>query len=261
MTNPTPTPRLNDRIALITGGSRGLGKSTAIALARRGTDVVITFKSAEDEARKVVAEIQALGRKAVALRLDASDSSTYAAFAEALEGALKKTFGRGTFDALVNNAGTAGYSLFPQTTEALFDELYKVHLKAPYFLTQRLLPVLADGGTIVNISSGLARFSFPGSSAYATMKGGLEVMTRYLAKELGPRGINVNTFAPGAIETDFGGGHVRDDKTLNAQIASQTALGRVGLPEDIGPAIANLLAPENHWINGQRIEASGGMIL
>jgi NAD(P)-dependent dehydrogenase (short-subunit alcohol dehydrogenase family) len=233
----------------------------ALHLADRGTDVILTYKSAVEKAREVVAQIEAKGRKAVALELDVGDSSTFAAFAATLKAELGHVWQRTSFDALVNNAGSAGYTLFAETTEAQFDELMRVHLKAPYFLTQRLLPLIADGGSIVNISSGLARFTFPGSSAYATMKGGVEVLTRYLAKELGPRQINVNTFAPGAIETDFGGGHVRDNKAVNAQIAAITALGRVGLPDDIGGAVALLLAPENHWITGQRIEASGGTLL
>ncbi len=252
---------MTTQIAVITGGSRGLGKNTALHLADRGTDVILTYKSAEAEARAVVAELQAKGRKAAAIQLDVGDSAGFAAFADQVKAELERTWQRTQFDALVNNAGGACYAPFAQTTEAQFDEVFRVHLKAPYFLTQRLLPLIADGGSIVNISSGLARFSFPGSSAYAAMKGGVEVVTRYLAKELGARNINVNTFAPGAIATDFGGGRVRDDKAINAQVASVTALGRVGLPDDIGGAIALLLAPENHWITGQRIEASGGMML
>jgi NAD(P)-dependent dehydrogenase (short-subunit alcohol dehydrogenase family) len=252
---------MTNRIAVITGGSRGLGRSMALHLADRGTDVILTYKSAVEKAREVVAQIEAKGRKAVALELDVGDASSFTAFAAALKAELGRVWQRTSFDALVNNAGSAGYASFAETTEAQFDELMRVHLKAPYFLTQRLLPLIADGGSIVNISSGLARFTFPGSSAYAAMKGGVEVLTRYLAKELGPRQINVNTFAPGAIETDFGGGHVRDNKAVNAQIAAVTALGRVGLPDDIGGAVALLLAPENHWITGQRIEASGGTLL
>ena len=252
---------MTTRIALITGGSRGLGQSMALHLAERGTDVILTYKTAGDQARQVVAQIEAKDRKAVALRLDVGDASSFAAFATAVKDALAATWQRTTFDSLVNNAGMAGYGAFADTSEAQFDELFRVHLKAPYFLTQRLLPLIGAGGSIVNISTGLARFTFPGSSAYAVMKGGVEVLTRYLAKELGPRKINVNTLAPGAIETDFGNGHVRDNKQLNAQIAGMTALGRVGLPDDIGGAVAMLLAPENHWITGQRIEASGGTLL
>jgi NAD(P)-dependent dehydrogenase (short-subunit alcohol dehydrogenase family) len=248
-------------IALITGGSRGLGRSMALHLADRGSDLVITYRSNEAEAHKVAAEITAKGRKALALALDVGDSASFAGFAGTLRSELPRVFGQDKFDHLVNNAGIAGHAPLAQTTEALFDELMRVHLKGPLFLTQALLPLLRDGGRIVNISTGLARFSMPGYGAYAAMKGGVEVLTRYLAKELGPRGIAVNTLAPGAIETDFGGGAVRDNKDLNKMVASMTALGRVGLPDDVGGALAMLLAPENRWITGQRIEVSGGMFL
>jgi NAD(P)-dependent dehydrogenase (short-subunit alcohol dehydrogenase family) len=255
-TASTKTP-----IALITGGSRGLGKSMALHLADRGVDIVITYRNKTEEAKAVVAAIEARGRRAVALPLEVGDSKSFGAFAETLKGALSTTWKRDRFDFLVNNAGSALYAPITETTEAQFDEVVNVHFKGTFFLTQKLLPLLNDGGRIVNISSGLARFSFPGSSAYAAVKGAVEVLTRYMAKELGPRKISVNTLAPGAIETDFGGGHVRDNAELNKNIAAQTALGRVGLPDDIGGAVAMLLSPENHWINGQRIEASGGMLL
>lgn len=251
----TPSP-----IALITGGSRGLGRNAAEHLARQGTDVILTYRSGRAEAGQVVAAIEALGRRAAALQLDVADSGTFPAFAESVRQVLAG-WDRTSFDFLVNNAGTALYATIVDTTEAQFDEMVKVHLKAPYFLTKALLPLIADGGRILNISSGLARFSFPGSSAYAMMKGGIEVFTRYLAKELGARGISANTVAPGAIETDFGGGRVRDNADINAAIAAQTALGRVGLPDDIGAVVAALLAPGTGWINAQRIEASGGMVL
>lgn len=260
MTNPNPTTA-QPRIALITGGSRGLGRSMALHLAQSGTDVVLTYRSKEQEAHDVVRRIEALGRRAVALQLDVADSATFSAFADRLRQVLQATWQRDRFDQLVNNAGTGAHAAFTETTEAQFDELVAVHLKAAFFLTQKLLPLIADGGQIVNISSGLARFSFPGYAAYAAMKGGVEVLTRYLAKELGPRRIAVNTVAPGAIETDFGGGAVRDNAQLNAQIAGVTAQGRVGLPDDIGGAVAALLAPGTHWITGQRIEVSGGMML
>ena len=188
-------------------------------------------------------------------------SGTFAAFAEQLRAALRQHWQRDRFEYLVNNAGTGVHASFAETTEAQFDELVNVHLKGAFFLTQTLLPLIADGGRILNISSGLARFSLPGYSAYAVMKGGIEVLTRYLAKELGERRIAVNTLAPGAIETDFGGGVVRDNKELNASIAAQTALGRVGLPDDIGGAVAMLLSKESGWINGQRVEASGGIFI
>ncbi|ABS64004.1 short-chain dehydrogenase/reductase SDR [Parvibaculum lavamentivorans DS-1] len=245
-------------ISLVTGGSRGLGRNTALSIARRGGDVVLTYRSQAAEAEAVVAEIQAIGRKAAALQLDTGDTSAFAAFADRLRKVLRDTWGRETFDHLVNNAGHGDYALIGDTTEAQFDRLVDVHFKGVYFLTQTLLPLIADGGRIVNLSSGLTRLSYPGYAAYAAVKGAVEVLTRYMAKELGGRGIAVNTVAPGAIETDFGGGAVRDTPELNRQFAEMTALGRVGLPDDIGPMIAGLLSGENRWVNAQRIEVSGG---
>jgi NAD(P)-dependent dehydrogenase (short-subunit alcohol dehydrogenase family) len=247
------------KIALVTGASRGLGRNTALALARKGVDVVITYHSKKDEADATVANITALGRRAAAFQLDTGKSVLFPAFAESLKAELQKTWSRETFDYLVNNAGIGISKPFAETSEADFDTLMNIHLKGVFFLTQKLLPLIADGGRIVNLSSGLARFSLPGFSAYGAMKGGIEVLTRYLAKELGPRGIAVNAVAPGAIETDFGGGAVRDNKHINDFVAGVTALGRVGQPDDIGPAIAALLSEDNRWINGQRIEISGGM--
>jgi NAD(P)-dependent dehydrogenase (short-subunit alcohol dehydrogenase family) len=249
------------KIALITGGSRGLGRNTALALARKGVDVIFTWHSNRTEAEAVAAEIAKLGRKSAHFQLDTGKVSGFAAFAADLKKTLKESFGRESFDYLVNNAGTGLHRPFAQTTEAEFDSLMNVHFKGVYFLTQTLLPLIADGGRIVNLSSGLARFSMPGASAYAAMKGAVEVLTRYLAKELGARGIAVNTVAPGAIETDFGGGLVRDNKQVNDMVSSVTALGRPGLPDDIGPAIASLLSDENRWVNAQRIEISGGMFI
>ena len=248
-------------IALVTGASRGLGRNTALKLAARGVDLILTYRSRADEARAVVAEIERLGARAVALPLDVGDSRAFPAFAQAVREHLRATWQRERFDYLVNNAGIGIHAPFAETTEAQFDELMNIHLKGTFFLTQALLPLIADGGRIVNISTGLARFALPGYAAYAAMKGGVEVLTRYLAKELGPRGIAVNVVAPGAIETDFGGGAVRDNAGLNRFIAAQTALGRVGQPDDIGDAIATLLLPQNRWINAQRIEVSGGMFL
>jgi NAD(P)-dependent dehydrogenase (short-subunit alcohol dehydrogenase family) len=249
------------RIALITGASRGLGRNAALHLAAQGVDVILTYRSQRDEALAVVAEIEKKGARAVALPLDMGASQTFAAFAEQVAEALQAHWQRTQFDFLVNNAGMGVHASVVDTTEAQFDHVMGVHVKGVFFLTQALLPLVADGGRILNVSSGLTRFALPGYAAYAAAKGAVEVLTRYLAKELGPRGISVNVLAPGAIETDFGGGAVRDNAQLNAMVASQTALGRVGLPDDIGGVVASLLSPGSGWINGQRIEASGGMFL
>ena len=242
------------KIALVTGGSRGLGKNMAIALAKKGIDVLLTYHSNKEEADRTVAEIRALGRNAEAFRLDAGDIKSFDAFLAEATGHLKQYTGSPNFDFLINNAGTALYSLFADTTEEQFDTALNIHYKGVFFLTQKSLPFLNDGGRIVNISSGLARFAFPGSSAYGSMKGAVEVLTRYLAKELGPRGIAANVVAPGAIATDFGGGRVRDDKDMNAHISALTALGRVGVPDDIGGVVAFLCSEDGRWVNGQRIE-------
>jgi NAD(P)-dependent dehydrogenase (short-subunit alcohol dehydrogenase family) len=247
-------------IALITGGSRGLGRSAALHLARAGVDIVLTYVQNRPAADDIVAAITALGRKAVALHLDAADTASFPDFRLVLEGALEG-MGADRIDFLVNNAGTGLYVPFAEVTEAQFDSMIAVHLKGPYFLTQTLLPLIRDGGRILNVSSGLARFALPGSSAYASAKGAVEVWTRYLAKELGPRGISANVIAPGAIETDFGGGRVRDNADLNRFVASNTAMGRVGLPDDIGAAVASILTSAGNWITGQRIEASGGQMI
>lgn len=248
-----------NRIALITGASRGLGRNTALNLADRGVDVILTYKGSEAEAFEVVRQIESRGRRAAALQLDASDVRRFPAFAASVKEVLAKHWQREQFDALVNNAGTGLHKSIAETTEEEFDALANVHLKGVFFLTQALLPLLADGGRIVNVSSGLARFSVPGTAAYAMMKGGIEVFTRSLAKELGPRGITANTVAPGAIETDFNGGRLRDSAELNRMVAQTTALGRAGVPDDIGPMIASLLSDDNRWVNAQRIEVSGGM--
>lgn len=252
---------MNAKIALITGGSRGLGRNAALKLAKKGVDIILTWRSGEQDAQRVVDEITALGGRAAAIQLDVADSSRFDDFTESVQNKLSEVWQRVTFDYLINNAGTGLHVAFVETSEAQFDEMVNVHFKGPFFLTQKLLPLIADGGRILNISSGLARFSQPGSSAYAAVKGAMEVLTRYQAKELGVRGITVNILAPGAIETDFGGGRVRDNPEVNGFIAAQTALGRVGLPDDIGNAIAHILSDECGWINGQRIEASGGMFL
>ncbi|PXJ99089.1 short-chain dehydrogenase [Klebsiella variicola] len=252
---------MTQRIALVTGGSRGLGKNAALKLAAKGTDILLTYHSNRQAALDVVAEIEQKGVKAAALALNVGDSSTFDAFASEGAQVLAQKWGRTTFDYLLNNAGIGLNVPFAETSEAQFDELMNIQFKGPFFLTQRLLPLLQDGGRILNVSSGLARFALPGYAAYAAMKGAMEVLTRYQAKELGGRGISVNIIAPGAIETDFGGGVVRDNAEVNRHIAAQTALGRVGLPDDIGDAIAALLSDELAWMNAQRVEVSGGMFL
>jgi NAD(P)-dependent dehydrogenase (short-subunit alcohol dehydrogenase family) len=249
------------RIAVVTGGSRGLGRNAALHLARKGVDIILTYHSGKTDADGVAAEIAQLGRKAVALQLDVGNSKSFAEFSGRVRATLRAHWQHDRFDYLINNAGVGIHASFAETSEAEFDQLMNVHFKGTFFLTQALLPLISDGGRIVNLSSGLTRFAYPGYSAYAAMKGAVEVLTRYLAKELGGRRIVVNSVAPGAIETDFGGGLVRDNADVNAQIAGQTALGRVGVPDDIGGVIASLLSEDNRWINGQRIEASGGIYL
>lgn len=250
-----------NKLAIITGGSRGLGKSAALKLAQQGVDVILTYHSDEAAAHAVVAGIEAAGARAAALRLDTGDVGSFAAFAAQVRELLSAKWQRERFDFLVNNAGIGIHASFAETTEAQFDQLFNIHFKGVFFLTQQLLPLIADGGRIVNVSTGLTRFALPGYAAYASMKGAIEVLTKYMAKELGARGIAVNAIAPGAIETDFGGGAVRDNAQINEFVASQTALGRVGLPDDIGGAIASLLSENSGWINAQRIEASGGMFV
>jgi NAD(P)-dependent dehydrogenase (short-subunit alcohol dehydrogenase family) len=251
---------MTDKIAIITGGSRGLGRNTAVNLARRGVDILFTWRANQDEAESLIREVEAMGRKAAAFCLDTGDTRAFDAFAAEVRKTLE-SWGRDRFDYLVNNAGNSQHINFDKVTEADFDAVVNVHFKGVYFLTQKLLPLMKDGGRIVNISSGLARVSLPGSSVYGAAKGAVEVLTRYLAKELGPRGITANVVAPGAIQTDFSGGMVRDNPEVNKMVASMTALGRAGVPDDIGPMIAALLSDENRWINGQRIEVSGGMAL
>ena len=252
---------MSERIALVTGGSRGLGKNAVLKLAAEGTGIILTYNSSEREAQNVVREIEQKGVKAVALQLNVGEIATFGDFAKKVQESLKTVWQRDTFDCLLNNAGTGLYAPYTETTEAQFDDAMNIHFKGPFFLTQSLLPLIKDGGRILNVSSGLARFTQPGSGTYAAMKGAMEVLTRYQAKELGARGIAVNIIAPGAIETDFGGGRVRDNAELNQLLASQTALGRVGLPDDIGDAIAALLSDKLGWMNAQRIEVSGGMFL
>lgn len=246
------------KIALVTGGSRGLGKNMALSLAKKGIDVIITYNSKQDEALAVVAEIEQAGRKAVALQLSAGETTSFDAFFAQVKTILKETFGAERFDFLVNNAGVGINSMITAMTEESFDTLMNIHFKGVYFLTQKALPLMNDGGRIINLSSGLARFTAPGYSAYGAMKGAVETLTKYQARELGPRGITVNVVAPGAIETDFGGGAVRDNPQYNKMVADSTALGRAGVPDDIGGVVAFLCTEEARWINAQRIEVSGG---
>ena len=252
---------MDTKLALITGANRGLGRSMALHLAARGVDVIGTYRSNAEEAADVARQIEAHGRRAAMLALDVGRTDTFAGFVAEVASTLRSTFGRSGFDVLVNNAGLGLHAAASDTTEAQFDEMIAVHLKGPFFLTQHLLPLLGDGGRILNVSTGLARFTLPGHAAYAAAKGGVEVLTRYLARELGPRGITVNVVAPGAIATDFGGGAVRDVPEINRQVAAATALGRVGLPDDVGAAVAALLSDGARWITGQRIEVSGGQQL
>lgn len=246
------------KIVLITGGSRGLGRNMALQLAAKGRDVIITYRSQQQEAEATVADITAMGRKAIALPLDIGRSDGFAEFAQTIQVALQHHWGKSRFDFLINNAGSGIYKPFMETAAEEFDRMVNEHIKGPYFLSQALLPLMNDEGRILNISSGLTRMVLPGYSAYAIMKTAVESFTQYLAKELAPRRIRVNTLAPGAIETDFGGGAVRDNQDLNDHIAAMTALGRVGLPDDIGGAAAAILDEGAGWINAQRIEASGG---
>jgi NAD(P)-dependent dehydrogenase (short-subunit alcohol dehydrogenase family) len=249
---------MKEKIAIITGGSRGLGRCTALNLARRGVDIIFTYRANQAEADSLRREIEGLGRKASSFRLEAGDVRAFDGFVTEVRKTLQ-SWGRDRFDYLVNNAGNSLHASFAETTEAQFDEIVNVHFKGVFFLTQKLLPLINDGGRIVNISSGLARFALPGSSAYGAAKGAIEVLTLYLAKELGSRRITANVVAPGAIETDFSGGMVRDNPQVNKLVSDMTALGRPGVPDDIGPMIASLLSDENRWVNAQRIEVSGGM--
>lgn len=250
-----------NKIALITGGSRGLGRNTALQLAKGGTDIVLTYLSREAEAQEVVAEITKMGRKAIALQLDTSKISGFPDFVETLKVKLQEEWKAMQFNYLINNAGIDAFSYFPETTEEAFDRLFNVHFKGVYFLTQQLLPLLADGGRIVNFSTGLARFVRPGFAAYASMKGAIENLTRYLAKELGGRGITANTVAPGPIETDFTKGTFERNAGMREHLAAQTALGRIGQPDDIGGVVAFLCSDQARWVTAQRIEASGGTFL
>lgn len=250
-----------NKIALVTGGSRGLGKDMVLALAQKGNDIILTYNSKKEEAEKVASEIEKSGQKAAVLQLDVTKSGGFDAFYKEVKNLLESKFNDRKIDFLVNNAGTGVNAPFAETTEEQFDTMINIHLKSTFFLSQKALPFLNNGGGIVNISTGLARFCLPGYSAYSSAKGAVETLSRYMAKELGERGIRVNVVAPGAIETDFGGGAVRDNEDVNQFIASQTALGRAGRPNDIGSVVAFLCSEDAKWVNAQRIEASGGMFL
>ncbi|MCB0459426.1 MAG: SDR family oxidoreductase [Flavobacteriaceae bacterium] len=249
------------KIALITGGSRGLGKNMALSIAKKGLDIVFTFNNNQEKANEVVSEIERLGQKAIAIQLDVSNMKTFPSFFDKVKTSIKTEFGAEKIDYIINNAGIGAHSSFTETAENQLDSMYNIHFKGAYLLTQNALQMMNDGGGIVNISTGLTRFAIGGFSAYAAMKGAIETLTLYQAKELGARKIRVNTIAPGAIETDFGGGVVRDNEQMNSFIASNTALGRVGLPDDIGSVVAFLCTDDAKWVNAQRIEISGGQMI
>jgi NAD(P)-dependent dehydrogenase (short-subunit alcohol dehydrogenase family) len=249
------------KIALVTGGSRGLGKDMAIKLAQKGIDVIITYSTKKAEADIVVDEIKKIGQKATSIQLNITETNTFDNFFNNVKNELVTKFNAEKIDFLINNAGIGIYNNFSTTTEEQFDELLRIQFKGPFFLTQKALEFINDGGGIVNISTGLTRFAFAGYSAYASMKGAIEILTKYQAKEFGNRKIRVNVVAPGAIETDFGGGVVRDNTDLNNHISSITALGRVGLADDIGGVVAFLCTEDAKWINAQRIEVSGGVLI
>ncbi len=250
-----------NKIALVTGGSRGLGKDMALRLAEKGLDVIVTYNSKSDEAQNVVAQIEQSGQKSAALQLNTGDIKSFDTFINQLKNVLMDKFNTNHIDFLINNAGIGGYKLIDEVTEDFFDELLNVHFKGVYFLTQKTLPLINNGGGIVNVSSGLTRVALPRSSAYASMKGAIEVFTRYVAKEYGARGIRANTIAPGAIMTDFGGGHLRANEELQKRVSEFTALGRPGVADDIGGVVAFLCTDDAKWVNGQRIEVSGGMMV
>ena len=253
----TSTPKL----ALVTGGSRGIGRNTVVSLAKRGVHTIFTYHSHSADAETVVAEVKDAGAKVVPLHLDAGDVASFDAFVDSVKDALAN-LGAARFNFLVNNAGNNHRNMpFEKATEEEFDSVLSVHFKGVFFLTQKLLPLMKDGGRIVNISTARTRTASPGGAVYASMKGAVEVLSRHLAKELGPRRIAVNVVAPGPVETDFSGGIVRDNPVVNKMIAENTALGRAGVPEDLGPMIASLLSEENHWVNAQRIEGAGGVAI
>lgn len=252
---------MTNKIAIVTGGSRGLGKDMALRFAEKGTDVILTYHTKQDEAKEVSVQIESMGQKSAVLQLDMSDFKSLDGFIQQLSDVLKDKWNTDKFDFLINNAGIGATIPFTQVTEEDFDRFLNIHYKGVYFLTQKALPLMNDGGRIVNLSSGTTRFCVPGYSVYASMKGAMETLTRYLAKELGPRGINVNIVAPGPIETDFNNAGIRNNPQMKSNLANMTALGRVGEAEDIGGVVAFLCSDDARWINGQRIEVSGGINL
>jgi len=252
---------MNNKIAMITGASRGLGRNMALHLAKRGVHIIGTYRSGAAEAQALKQEIEALGGKATMLPLDITDTASYQAFSNAVTKTLRADFGRERFDFLVNNAGNGLFANFVDATEDQFTSLVTTHLQGPIFLTQKLLPLVENGGRILNVSSGFVRFTLPGYSIYAAVKAAVEVLTRYMAVELGARQIRVNAIAPGAIATDFGGGAVRDNEEVNAWVAQGIALGRVGLPDDVGGAVAAILSDDMAWANGTTFDISGGQLL
>ena len=252
---------MNNKIALVTGGSRGLGKNMALSIAKKGLDIVLTYNNNEEKANEVIKEIESLGQKAIAIQLNVTDFGKFEEFFNDVKQLIKVKFGVDKIDYLINNAGVGINKPFGETTEEQLDTLYNIQFKGTYLLTQNALKILNNGGGIVNVSTGLTRFCLNGFSAYASMKGAIEILTKYQAKELGERQIRANVVAPGAIETDFGGGVVRDNENMNKIIASNTALGRVGLPDDIGAVVAFLCTEDAKWINAQRIEVSGGQMI
>ena len=252
---------MTEKIALITGASRGLGRNMALHLAERGIGIIGTYRTGQTEAETLQREIEERGGKAVMCLLDVADTASFAQFGDTVSAVLQDRFGRNRFDYLVNNAGIGLHAHFTDTTEEQFNALVDAHLRAPLFLTQRLLPILEDGGSILNVSSGFVRFTLPGYGVYAAVKAAVEVLTRYMAVELGERRIRVNTIAPGAIATDFMGGAVRDNEGVNAYVAQGIALGRVGQPDDIGRAVVAILSTDLAWANGTSFDVSGGQLL
>jgi NAD(P)-dependent dehydrogenase (short-subunit alcohol dehydrogenase family) len=249
------------KIAVVTGGSRGIGRNTVVNLAKRGIDTIFTFNTHSEDAEAVIAEANAVGAQAIALQLDAGNIASFDAFVAGVENALSR-LEKSRFDFLVNNGGNNHRNMpFEKATEEEFDSVCNVHFKGVFFLTQKLLPLMNDGGRIVNVSTARTRIASPGGAVYASMKGAVEVLSKHMALELGLRRIRVNVVAPGPVETDFSGGIVRDNPVVNKRIAENTALGRAGLPEDIGPMIASLLDEENRWVNAQRIEVAGGVAI